>query len=61
MKRFWTARNCERKTHGKSQWYTAAKCVRREMIELPREARRIIDSILDGEDLGIRVRGIRLR
>jgi len=35
--------------------------VRREMIELPREARRLMDSIQDANDLGLRVRGIRLR
>ena len=61
MKRLWLQRSSERNRKGKSVWTCAAMCVRREMIELPREARRLMDSIQDANDLGLRVRGIRLR
>lgn len=61
MKRLWLQRSSERNRKGSSVWYNAAKCVRREMIELPREARLLVDSIQDANDLGLRVRGIRLR
>lgn len=61
MKRLWLERSSERNRKGKSVWTDAAQCVKREMVELPREARAVIDAIADGNDLGIRVRGIRLR
>ena len=61
MKRLWLERSSERNRKGKSVWTDAAQCVKREMVELPREARKLIDPVMDGDDLGLHVRGIRLR